>query len=83
VPASSIGPGNWRTNKKVLAASVSDSATNTPNRLWMGAMASGAACPRVSNMAPAVAIDRYSPSGPQRQAISHSLLRLRIRVGFA
>jgi hypothetical protein len=83
VPASSMSLGNWRTNKNVLADSVSDSETSTPNRLWMGAMASGAAIPRESSMAPAVAIERYSPSGPQRHAISHSRLRLRISVGFA
>ena len=36
-----------------------------------------------SVIGPAVAIDRYSPSGPQRQAISHSWLRLFTRVGLA
>jgi len=83
VPASSIGIGNWRTSRKVLALSCSDSETSTPNRLWIGAMASGATSPQESSMAPAVAIERYSPSGPQRHAISHSRLRLWMRVGFA
>ena len=60
-----------------------DSETSTPNRLCIGVIACGATSASGSVIGPAVAIERYSPSGPQRQAISHSRLRLRIKVGFA
>ncbi|XSC43130.1 hypothetical protein ACF1BQ_034470 [Bradyrhizobium sp. RDT10] len=83
VPASSIAPGNWRTNRNVLVDCDSDSETSTPTRLWIGAITCGATSARGSVIGPAVAIERYSPSGPQRQAISHSRLRLRIKVGLA
>ena len=61
----------------------SDSETRTPTRLWIGAMTCGATRAGGSVIEPAVAIEIYSPSGPQWQAINHSRLRLRINVGLA
>jgi transcriptional regulator with XRE-family HTH domain len=72
-------PGNWRTSRNVLVDCDSDSETSTPTRLWIGAITCGATS-EGSVIGPAVAIERYSPSGPQRQAISHSRLRLQIKV---